>query len=139
MVVDGLMINISNYLETMGIQGEEWATQLAIYHWLLGSPFCSHTLLVGIDQIVCDASKGALPAIRVAEHRTRISKEWQQIVFDIALHIWGCIHDGHFFKELSFEQSQARCAVLDKQLESLQGDGSTRDAWLASISRGKRI
>jgi hypothetical protein len=138
MVVDGLMINISTYLENLGIQGEEWATQLAIYHWLLGSPFCSHTLLVGIDQIVCNANKGALPEIRVAEHRLRISKEWQQRTFDIACHIWSCIHSDHFFRDLTLEQSQARCAVLDKQLESLQGDGSLNDNWLAAVSRGKR-
>lgn len=135
MVVDGLMINIMGYLEDINEMAKDWATQLAIYHWLLGSPFCSHTLLVGIDQIVCDATKGVLPAIRIAEHRTRISKEWQQRVFDIAAHIWDCCQSDHFFRDLSKEDSIARCQTLDRQLEALKGDGSKEDQWLTRISR----
>ncbi len=133
MVVDGLKINVSHYLETVNA---EWATQLCVYHWLLGSPFRAHTLLVGIDQIVCDKNKGALPQIRVAEHRLRISKEWQQTVFDVGCHIWECATSGHFFRDLPLAQSQARCKVLDGLKETLQGDGSVNDQWLAGIARG---
>ncbi len=136
MVVNGLMINISHFLEDLGIQGQEWASQLAIYHWLLGSPFCSDTLLVGIDQLVCDATKGALPQIRIAEHRCRISKAWQQRVFDTATELWERATGGHFFKNLSKEDSIARCKVLDSQLEALKGDGSDKDAWFAAVTRG---
>lgn len=133
MVVDGLMINISTFLETYS---KEWALQLAIYHFLLGSPFCSHTLLVGIDQLCCDATKGALPQIRVAEHRLRISKEYQQIVFDTACMIWEIANSDHFFRDMSFEDSAARCKILDRQLEALRGDGSKNDAWFTGMSRG---
>lgn len=136
MVVDGLMINISNYLEDINKMTEDWATQLTVYHWLLGSPICSDTLLVGIDQIACDASKGALPAIKIAEHRTRISKAWQQRVFDIAAHIWERANSDHFFRDMSAEESVARCRVLDGQLAALQGDGSRKDQWFAGMSRG---
>lgn len=139
MVCDGLMINIACYLEDVKgpyDQGEEWATQLAVYHWLLGSPFCSENLLVGIDQLVCDATKSALPSIRVAEHRTRVSKRWQQRVFDVAAHIWECIHSDHFFRDMSKEESQARCKVLDRMQETLKGDGTINDQWIAGVARG---
>lgn len=139
MICDGLMINISCFMEDIKgpyDQGEEWATQLTVYHWLLGSPFCADNLLVGIDQIVCDPTKGVLPQIRIAEHRTRVSKRWQQRTFDIAAHIWECIHSDHFFRDLTKEESAARCAVLDRMSETLKGDGSANDAWLTAISRG---
>jgi hypothetical protein len=136
MVCDGLMINIGSFLEDTNEIGAEWATQLAIYHWLLGSPFCAENLLVGIDQIVCDATKSALPQIRIAEHRTRVSKKWQQRTFDIAAHIWECCHSDHFFRDMSKEESQGRCKVLDRMHETLKGDGSVNDQWIAGVSRG---
>lgn len=135
-VVNGLMINISSYLEQINKMTEEWATQLSVYHWLLGSPFCAENLLVGIDQLVCDANKGILPQIRIAEHRTRISKEWQQRVFDIACHIWDCATSGWFFREMSQEESVRRCKVLDARLEGLKGDGSLKDQWFTAMMRG---
>lgn len=136
MICDGLMINIGSFLEDTNAIGEEWATQLAVYHWLLGSPFCSENLLVGIDQLVCDATKSALPQIRIAEHRTRVSKRWQQRTFDIAAHIWECVKSDHFFRDMSKEDSQARCKVLDRMHEALKGDGSINDQWAAGIARG---
>lgn len=47
----------------------DWATQLAIYAWLLGEPVNSDNLLIAIDQLVAKPVSGRNPLIRVAQHR----------------------------------------------------------------------
>lgn len=117
MRVGGMMINVGNYLENLGQTGLDWANQLSIYAWLLGEPVGSE-FVVAVDQIVCDATKGGLPAIRIAEHRCRVSPAHQRKLFNIAVEAWDVIHSGHYFRELTLEESQARCALLDSMMVS---------------------
>lgn len=87
---------------------QDWARQLSIYAWLCGEDI--GTELVGaIDQIVSNDRN----EIRVAEHRCLISPEFQQSTFAIAKQIWLDATDGYFFKNMSIEESQRRCAALD--------------------------
>jgi hypothetical protein len=132
MIVDGMMINIGQCLEDVNA---DWARQLSIYAWLcgeeVGSPF-----IVGIDQLVCKTQILGKPVIRIAEHRTRVRKESQRKIFEAAQHVWDVSHSDHFFRDMTKEQSQERCAVLDKTALAIIGDGSDNDKWFASIARG---
>lgn len=106
LVVDGVMINAAMYLEE-GDKG--WADQLSIYSWLLGEPVGSTNMLVGIDQICGPADR-----LRFATHRLKISNAHQNDLMMYLKHIWQCITTGHIFDELTLEESQRRCELLDK-------------------------
>ncbi len=132
MMVGGIMINIGSKMEELN---EAWARQLAIYAWLCGQPIGSD-FIVAIDQIVCDATKGpGLPAIRVAEHRTQVGREFQSRVFHRALEIWEIVQSGHIFRDLSPEESRNKCEVLEKVAGGLVGDGSANARWFAEVCR----
>lgn len=104
----GATINTAKCLEEVD---EDWAGQLAVYGWLcgqeVGSPF-----LTGIDQLVCKET-GGFPEIRVAEHRTQVSRGFQIDYFNIAQELWETVHSDHIFREMTKEDSDARCKLLD--------------------------
>lgn len=132
MMVHGMMINVGTFLEN---QNAEWAAQLAIYAWLMGEPIGSK-FITAIDQIVCDKSKGVLPQIRIAEHRGIVSEAFQKKLYDKAAMIWEVVHSDWIFRDMTQEDSAARCKVLDGVSEALKGDGSVNDNWFAAVTRG---
>jgi hypothetical protein len=131
----GIQINGSMYMEDCNA---EWADQLAIYAWLLGEPIGSENLIVGIDQIVgcgkdaVDAS--GRPFLRVANHRTRISANYQFTLQERLAFVWGAITSGHIFIELPREESDAKVAELDTLASALSGD----DEFCAFLNRTSR-
>ena len=127
----GVLINAGHYLEEFN---EDWARQETVYAWLVGCPVGSE-FVAAVDQLACDSKKGTLPEIRVAEHRLRVHKDFQQKVFDLAAHIWEIIHSDHIFRDMTLEQSQERCKALDGAAEALRGDGSSNDKWFAAVTR----
>lgn len=138
MTVNGVTINVATFLEN---HNDDWAAQLSIYAWLCGEPVGSK-FVVAIDQLVCDATRGHLPGIRVAEHRLTVSKSFQERIFLEAVECWETVRSGHIFrkdaegKEISLEDSIRRCEILDKQADALKGDGSVEDQWFAAACRG---
>jgi hypothetical protein len=70
-----------------------------------------------IDQLACKPTEDRFPLIRVAQHRCRISKDWQLKLKDRLVKCWGIIQSGHIFDDLSREESDARCEVLDMEKE----------------------
>lgn len=122
MSVNGTMINVSHYLNDIN---EDWARQLAIYGWLCGERVGEDSI-VAIDQIVCNAKE---KTIRVAEHRLRISGEWQKQLFDRCCYIWEICNSDHFFRDVDKSISQARCAELDKAPQTQE------DAWFRNACR----
>jgi hypothetical protein len=120
---NGIRINQGMYLEECGPAGLEWADQLAIYAWLLGEPVGSENVIVGIDQIVGGGNLYSdPPKLRVANHRTRISHGFQNQLRDRLVYMWGCITDGHFYKNLTLEQSQAKCRQIEDLAVALSKD-----------------
>lgn len=106
----GMLINRDQRLEDLK---EDWAVQLAIYGWLCGNEVGSD-FITAIDQLVC--KPGTIkPSIRVAEHRLRISEEFQWATFTLAQQIWDIVQSDHIFRNMTLEQSQARCKTLDQQ------------------------
>ena len=124
-------VNVGTYLETLN---EDWARQLSFYGWLCGCDVGSD-FIVALDQLAC-APGGDYPIIRVAEHRLRVSPEFQQLTFEACVHAMSVINSDHFFRDLSKEESQARCKMLDGMAESLAGEGSANDNWFSKITRG---
>lgn len=113
----GLRINGIQYMEDCN---SEWADQLAIYGWLLGEPVGSENLIVGIDQIAClEPGENGVPWMRVANHRTRVSSEYQFQLEARIKRLWNCITSGHFFPGLSREESEKRCADLEAMAAAL--------------------
>jgi hypothetical protein len=132
MHVKGVQINIGKHLDDIE---KTWAAQLSIYAWLMGEPVGSD-FIVAIDQIVCDATKGGLPGIRIAEHRLTTSRRFQEDLFIEACDVWEIVHSDWIFRDMPKEASQARCQALDGVKAALVGDGSDGAAWLAAVCRG---
>ena len=128
---NGVMINAAESLEWLN---EDWATQLSIYGWLCGEEIGSD-FIVAIDQLACRPN-GAYPKIWVAEHRLKVSPDFQWKAFARAQHVWEVSHSDHFFRGLSLEDSKARCSLLDRQAEALRGVGSEEDDTFRKLTRG---
>lgn len=116
---NGTLINGAISLHELDI---DWATQLTIYAWLCG---CSvgEDFVAGIDQVCCAPTGTEFPDIRFAEHRMRISTQFQQETFELAVKIWNRAHSNWYFTEYTQEESEARCKLLDEQ--------SSRDAQMS--------
>lgn len=127
----GTVINQATYLEQ---HNEDWARQLAIYAWLCGCEI-GDEFVTAIDQFVCKPTGAKFPEVRVAEHRLRIGKDFQWKVFADAQQIWECTRNGHFFTNLTREESQARCKMLDDQAAALCKPASEEDAMFNQITR----
>ena len=95
----------------------KWADQITTYSWLLGVQVGDEDMVAAIDQLACkpspDPKANRWPLIRVAQHRCRISKSWQQALFERLHASWNTIQSGHIFDDLSKEDSDSRCEVLD--------------------------
>lgn len=98
---------------------KKWADQIALYSWLLGVDIGDENMVCCIDQLCCKPGEDK-PLIRVAQHRCRISKEWQDKLLLRLKSCWETIQSGHIFDDLTKEDSDARCEVLD--MESPEGD-----------------
>jgi hypothetical protein len=128
-----IIINLSIPLSEAN---ESWASQMSIYSWLTGvSP--GARFIVGIDQIVCNDSNGGLrlPSIKVASHRSYISEKFQVNLFNELHQLWEIISSKpfHFFRDLSLEDSQARCQMLDDSLISQTMIDNPNDPWFNSL------
>lgn len=114
----GIQINGTQYMEDCST---EWADQLAIYAWLSGEEIGSENLIVGIDQIVSNGYKNpqGFPYLRVANHRSRISANYQYTLLDRLNRVWSAIKSGHIFGEMSREANDIKIAELEKLAETL--------------------
>jgi len=118
---------------TLDQVNESWATQTAVYAWLLGEDV-GGDFIVGIDQLACGASDGGKPPIRVAKHRCRVSADHQTELYSKAVHVWEVIESGHIFRELAKEESLQRQQMLDQQYKAYEGEGPNED-WFREITR----
>jgi PD-(D/E)XK nuclease superfamily len=126
----GMMINVATFLEHCN---EQWAAQLAIYSWLCGVDIGSD-FITAIDQVVCKKAD-PMPILRFADHRCRISPTFQWSVFQKAQAAWEIINSGHFFRDLSLEDSIAKSKMLDGVADALKGDGSEEDKFFSEMTR----
>lgn len=135
MLVDGININIGHFLEEIE---KSWADQTAIYSWILGAPVGSK-FTIAIDQIVCKGSDCDFPYLRVAAHRCRVSAAYQEILYNKIADIWNriVVGPGAIFDDMNQDNSEARCAVLDKVNENYESDHKYSD-WFNENTRNHR-
>ncbi len=127
----GMMINVATFLEHCD---ETWARQLAVYSWLCGVEIGAD-FISAIDQVVCKKVPEGPPLLRFAQHRCRISPNFQWNTFQKAQAAWEIINSNHFFRDMSQEDSLAKCQSLDGVADALKGDGSEQDKFFASMTR----
>lgn len=102
---------------------DEYADQLTLYGWLLGEEPGDENVVVMIDELVAKPNRER-PLMRVASHRARVTKAHQLKLLDEIRGCWDAIESGHIFWELSREESDARCELLDETATSLKGTGN---------------
>jgi hypothetical protein len=92
----------------------DWADQLAIYSWMLGEPVGDENVIVCIDQIVAKPTSSK-PLLRIANHRARISAVHQKTLLSRIQACWTALTTGHIFPDLTREENDQRCQVLEQQ------------------------
>jgi hypothetical protein len=101
---NGVPINVGGTLEGYN---DVWAAQLAVYAWLCGMEVGSD-FIVMIDQVA-----GKLGDQRIAEHRCLVGRTFQQLLYQELKEMWEIVHSEHIFRDLTLEDSKARCKLLD--------------------------
>lgn len=129
--VEGILVNTNSSFESID---EDWANQLAIYAWVLGAPVGSQ-FIIGIEQLAC-APGQPNPKIRIASHKSFISAEYQKKLHDKIALIWSILQSGHIFTDLTREESDERCKMLDQQYRAFESSDDPREAWFQQITRG---
>ena len=127
-----LTIN-TTYLEAANTA---WADQLSLYGWALGERIGDENVVLSIHQIVAKPT-GGRPQLRVASYRARVQASYQHQLADRLSRCWNSIADGHIFLDLSREDSDARCEVLDETAVGLQSDGSSREEYFNEATRDR--
>jgi hypothetical protein len=106
-----------NMCKPLNRANSDWGRQLAIYAWLCGVNV-GDSFLTEIHQFVGNPrltdSKGNQKPLRIAIHSSMVESTFQTETMNLAQDIWRRVQSGHFFSELPFEESEARCQLLDK-------------------------
>lgn len=122
----GVLINAAMYLED---GDEDWAAQLATYGWLCGEEVGSQ-FVTAIDQFACGPSGDLYPKIRIAEHRLRVSPQFQHKVHSDYLTVSRVVQTGNLYPELSDEENKSKREMLDekaKLLVEMMNSGTPED------------
>jgi len=129
----GLEIN-ETYME---VADKDWATQLSIYGWLLGEEPGDENVVVCIDELVCKTQKpeSDTPLIRVANHRARVSREFQMNLLDNIKTLWKRVQTGHVYGNLPREESDRKLERVQQKAVGLASDGSELEDWFSRSAR----
>lgn len=112
-----------------------WADQLSLYGWALGERIGDEKVVLSIDQIVAKPLPAGRPLLRVASYRARVRQSYQQFLAKRLQTAWDVINSGWIFRDLSREDSDIRCRMLDDQAVTLQSDGSQLGEWFNEVVR----
>jgi len=129
----GMTIN-AGFMETCSTA---YADQLCLYGWLLGETPGDENIVLGIEEIVSKfMGEGKPPQLRYARHRALCKKDYQLKLLERIQTAWARITSGHFFPEMSLEESQARCALLEDMSVGLAaGSGDETGDWFNDVTR----
>jgi hypothetical protein len=128
----GVTVN-AGYMETCS---EEYADQLCLYGWLLGETPGDETVVLGIEEIVSKfMGEGNQPQLRYARHRGLCKRDYQLKLLERVKAFWTRITSGHFFTEMSKEDSDKRCALLDEMSTGIVADQTETGAWFNDVTQ----
>jgi len=100
----------------------DWADQLAIYSWLLGEPIGSESFVIRMEQVACRPVKDRFhPRAKFATHMCRIGKAHQEKLLARVKMCWATIQSGHIFTDMSREDSDDMCEMLDGKAKTPRG------------------
>lgn len=136
----GLEVNKFN-MEHISI---DWADQLSMYGWMMGEPVGSEEMVVCIEQVVGKPAgprgvEDGPPYLRVANHRARISPEYQFGLLQRLKAMWESLQNNHIFTDLSEEENAQKCEELNNQAFSLISDGTPEGDFFVRCARGTPI
>ncbi len=100
----------------------EWADQLSIYGWALGSGDLGDETIYMIDQLVGKPMPDQFNLIRVANFRAGIRPSYQQYVADRLVTCWNAVQSGHIFQDRSREESDAEVERLCDQAKRIRAN-----------------
>ena len=92
-----------------------WADQLSIYGWMMDEQVGTEDMVARIDQIV--AKPAEPPILRVANHKARVSSQWQLGLMKRLQSCWHAIENEWIFTDLTKEDSIARAEAMDMLIE----------------------
>lgn len=125
----GLPIN-SGCMESCS---SDYADQLLLYSWMLSSEPGDEDVVLGIEEIVAKPGK-PVPTLRYARHRAQSKKDYQLRLLERIQKVWERVSSGHFFPEMSLEESNARCEVLDEVGRGQLLDGGEHGDWFNDVT-----
>jgi hypothetical protein len=126
-----MLVNTS-YME---VSNAKWADQLSLYGWAMGEQIGDEDVVLSIHQITAKPIPESRPQLRVSQYRARVASEYQHQLVTRLKKCWDAIQSGHIFPNLSKEDSDARCAVLDEAAIGLLSDGSSREEFFNECTR----
>jgi len=129
----GLTINEFN-MEHVSI---DWADQLSMYGWMMGEEVGSEKMVVCIEQIASKPSRPPIgpPLLRIANHKSQVSKEYQFSLRQRLITMWNAIKSGYIFTELSEQENNKKCEELNSTVFSMLSDGTAEGDFFAACAR----
>jgi hypothetical protein len=115
---------------------KSYADQLTLYGWLMGEQVGDENVVLGIEEILGKYTGGP-PRLRIANHRGRVSRSYQLSLADRMASCWQAITSGYIFQDMTREENDSRCEVLNDMAKSLVSGGGNDD-WFATIGREKK-
>lgn len=110
--VDGMTIG-KEYLEDFNL---DWADQMSTYAWLLGSKVGAEDFIVRIECGSCRHPVGGMK-VKWSTHLNRVSATHQLSLIKTYKAIWEAIENEHIFSDLTKQESQDRCEVMEMQAD----------------------
>lgn len=109
-------ITIGGYLED---SSEQWASQLTGYAWCLGEPIGSEDVVMMIHQVVAKPIPDSRPLLRFAEFCGPVRQPFQDFLLTRYQRCWNAIMDGHVFKTMTKEESDAQFRMINRQADAM--------------------
>ncbi|WP_437230142.1 hypothetical protein SH661x_001804 [Planctomicrobium sp. SH661] len=110
-----------------------YADQMALYAWLLDEPVGDENVAFMMEEIVCKyAGEFQQPLLRVAHHRNRVNGRYQRDLMDRYRACWDAIESGYVFRDMSREENDERCQILDAAASAM-----SEDDWFTQITRSE--
>lgn len=114
---------------------DEYADQVSIYGWLLGEEPGDENVVTMIDELVSKPVDGSYPLLRVATHKARVSKDYQLKLLARAQTCWAAVESGYLFPEMTRQENDDRCELLEDTSVGLQTDGTESENWFNECVR----
>lgn len=98
----------------------DWATQLTMYAWCLGEEPGNEDYVIRMEQLACRPGgvRNAGLQVKCATHMSQIDGRFQLGVMKRLMDCWTSIQRGHIFTDLTLEESQEHCELIDKKLQT---------------------